>query len=217
MAWRTLLEGWLPFLVTAVFAAAGWRFAGPWGAAPGMFVMLGVLWFFRDPERQPPEDPSAIVAPADGRVVEVEQDAELSAIGGRGRRISIFLSVFDVHVNRAPAPGTIRTSVRSPGAFFDARRREAAARNERREWVFDSDRGPFAVVQIAGLIARRIVAWKRPGERVAAGDRIGMIRFGSRTDLLLPPTADVVVRVGDRVRGGETMMARWRDGAGEVR
>ncbi len=217
MSWRTLLEGWLPLLVAAALAAGGWRLAGPWGAVPGLVALAGVIWFFRDPERRVPDDPGAIVAPADGRVVEVEQDAELAAIGGRGRRVSIFLSVFDVHVNRAPAPGTIRSSEHAPGAFFDARRPEAAGRNERRTWVFDSDRGTFAVVQIAGLIARRIVAWGRPGDVVAAGERIGMIRFGSRTDLLLPPSAEVVVRPGDRVRGGETVMARWRAGAGEAR
>jgi phosphatidylserine decarboxylase len=209
MSLRALIEGWLPLLVAAAVAAGGWRLVGPWGAVPGLLLVVAVVGFFRDPPRRPPDDPDAIVAPADGRVVEVEPEADLPAIGGRGRRISIFLSVLDVHVNRAPAAGTIRSSAHSPGTFFDARRAEAAARNERREWVFDSERGTFAVVQIAGLIARRIVAWKAPGDRVAAGEHIGMIRFGSRTDLLLPPSAEVAVRVGDRVRGGETVVARW--------
>lgn len=212
MSCRALFEGWLPIVVALALAAGGWRLAGPWGAVPGALALAGVIWFFRDPERRPPDDPAAIVAPADGRVVEIEQDADLPTIGGRGRRISIFLSVFDVHINRAPAPGTIRSSEHAPGAFLDARRPEAAGRNERRAWTFDSGRGAFGVVQIAGLIARRIVAWSGPGDRVVTGERIGMIRFGSRTDLLLPSSAEVVVRVGDRVRGGETVMARWRDG-----
>ena len=216
MSCRALIEGWLPLLVAVVLAAAGWWLAGRWGAVPGALAFIGVIWFFRDPERRPSDDPAAIVAPADGRVVEVDQDAEFAAAGGRGRRISIFLSVFDVHINRAPAAGTIRSSEHSPGAFFDARRPEAAGRNERRDWIIETGHGPCAVAQIAGLIARRIVAWSRPGDRVAIGERIGMIRFGSRTDLLLPASAEVAVRVGDRVRGGETVVARWRDRAGEA-
>ncbi len=206
----------MPLLVAVAVAAVGWRLAGPWGATPGVLALIGVIWFFRDPERRPPDDPAAIIAPADGRVVQIEQGAEFAAAGGRGRRISIFLSVFDVHINRAPVAGTIRSSEHSPGIFLDARRPEAAGRNERRDWVIETGRGPCAVAQIAGLIARRIVAWSRPGDRVAAGERIGMIRFGSRTDLLIPESADVAVRVGDRVRAGETIVARWRHLAGEA-
>ncbi len=216
MTSRTLLEGWLPLLLAIALAVGGWMMAGNWGALPGGLLLFGVLWFFRDPARRPPEDPAAIVAPADGLVMEIDEVGEASAIGGRGRRISIFLSVFDVHVNRAPAAGVIRSSEYRSGSFLDARRRESCDRNERRDWVILTDRGACAVSQIAGLIARRIVAWSKPGERVATGERIGMIRFGSRTDLVLPEAVDVAVRIGERVRGGETVVARWRSKTGEA-
>lgn len=210
MSFLVVREGWLPLLVSAIAAAAGWRLAGFAGALPGALALAGVLWFFRDPERSAPDDPDAVLAPADGRVVEVDQDAALPGGGGRGRRISIFLSVFNVHVNRAPVAAEIREIVYSPGSFFDARRAEAGTRNERQVWLMETPRGPVAVAQIAGLIARRIVAWRRAGDRVAAGERIGMIRFGSRTDLWLPPDTEVLARPGDRVAAGETVVARWR-------
>lgn len=216
MTSRTLLEGWLPLLIAVLLIAGGWMMWGHWGAVPGAVLLVGVLWFFRDPERRPPLDPAAIVAPADGLVVEIDDITDASDLGVRGRRISIFLSVFDVHVNRSPVAGAIRTSEYTRGAFLDARKREACRRNERRDWVIDTDGGPCAVSQIAGLIARRIVAWSAPGDSVAAGERIGMIRFGSRTDLVLPEKADVSVRIGDRVRGGETIVGRWRPRREEV-
>lgn len=216
MTSRTLLEGWLPLLIAVILTACGWIVGGHWGALPGLLLLGGVLWFFRDPERRPPEDPAAIVAPADGLVMEIDEVGEAPAIGGRGRRISIFLSVLDVHVNRAPAAGVIQSSKHRSGSFLDARRRESCDRNERRDWVILTDRGACAVSQIVGLIARRIVAWSKPGEHVATGERIGMIRFGSRTDLVLPEAVDVAVRIGDRVRAGETVVARWRSKTGQA-
>lgn len=216
MSLLVLREGWVALLLAAVVAGVGWRLGGAAGALPGAVALAFVLWFFRDPERRAPDDPEALVAPADGRVVAVEPEAVLPD-GSRGRRISVFLSVFDVHVNRSPAAGEIREVTHSPGAFFDARRAEAATQNERQVWRMDSPRGSFFVIQIAGLIARRIVAWRRVGDRVAAGERFGMIRFGSRTDLLLPPGTELLARVGDRVRAGETVVARWSAAEGPVR
>ncbi len=167
------------------------------------------LYFFRDPERETPDDPALLVAPADGLVthVEVVDDAPFGL--GRATRISVFLSVFDVHVNRFPFAGTVLESVHTPGLFLDARLVDCAVRNERMDWLLQTPKGKVAVRQIAGLIARRIVGWVQPGEVVETGQRLGLIRFGSRTDLFLPANCEALVRVGDRVAGGLTPVARW--------
>jgi phosphatidylserine decarboxylase len=181
-----------------------------------VLVPVVLLWgfvvsFFRDPERVVPEDPAAVVSPADGTVTHVEEVDEADFPGGRALRVSIFLSVFNVHVNRNPRPGRV-TSVRYfPGEFLDARAGECAVRNE--QFWTDYEDGttgtPVRVKQIAGAIARRIVCWLRPGEEVRAGARFGMIKFGSRTDLLLPVGAgEVRVKVGDKVRGGSSVLLR---------
>lgn len=162
--------------------------------------------FFRDPERFPPEREEAIVAPADGRVTAV------TAIGEGGRRkhtVSIFLSLFDVHVNRSPAAGRVASVTYRPGAFRAAFRADAAERNERNELEMECGPGPLRVRQIAGVVARRIVCRAAPGERLQRGERFGLIRFGSRTEVLLPPNCRPTVRPGDRVRGGETVIALW--------
>ena len=171
-----------------------------------------VLSFFRDPERIVPTDPAALVSPADGTVTHVEEVQDADFPGGRALRISIFLSVFNVHVNRNPRPGKVTRLRYFPGAFLDARAGTCAVRNEQ-FWI-DYEDGPtgvpIRVKQIAGAIARRIVCWLRPGEVVQAGTRLGMIKFGSRTDVLLPiaAVADVAIKVGDAVRGGSTVLLR---------
>lgn len=183
----------------------------PWGAPPLFLLGLFVLSFFRDPERSPDGGPEAFVAPADGRVTDIEEVEEPEFLGGRALRIGIFLSVFNVHVNRAPMEGTARRFRYVEGAFLDVRDPEAARRNESNFIGFEGPRGRFAVRQVAGLIARRIVCTLSEGSAVARGARIGMIKFGSRTELFVPADAGVRVetRIGQVVKGGRTVLCRY--------
>lgn len=174
---------------------------------PGIFFLLAailVLNFFRDPERTIPSDPSLIVSPADGRVVQVVEEQ----LEGRPvRRVSIFMSPFDVHVNRAPAAGTIQNVVYRKGSFRMASHAEASIENEQNIFTVASDQGPVVVKQIAGLLARRIVFWKKPGQAVERGERVGLIKFGSRVDVALDPQIEIRVKVGDRVTAGSSVLA----------
>jgi len=189
---------------TVLSALAGWWVL----TALGLLLTAGVALFFRDPERLIPQTPGAVVSPADGRVMEiVVEDAQT-------RRMSIFLSVLDVHINRAPYGGTVRTVVYTPGQFLAAYRQEASRLNEANTVTLEDQDKVFVVKQIAGILARRIVCRVRPGDVLAKGQRYGLIRFGSRTDLLLPATAEVVVQVGDVVRGGETILAFLKEPLG---
>jgi phosphatidylserine decarboxylase len=207
-------------LLFAVLALAS-TVLGLW-VHPLFYVPLAVvlvLWlfvfsFFRDPERMIPSDADAVVSPADGTVREVGEVADPDFPGGRAYLVSIFLSVFNVHVNRVPRTARVTGLHYYPGCFLDARRPECGVRNEQ-FWIDLEDaraKVPMRLKQIAGAIARRIVCWLRPGEEVRAGDRVGMIKFGSRTDLLLPVEAvrEVLVRVGDKVKGGSTILLRLR-------
>jgi phosphatidylserine decarboxylase len=171
-------------------------------------MILFTLYFFRDPERVPPEGEHVAVAPADGLVTTVDEIDEPEFLRARARRIGIFLSVLDVHVNRAPLSGEVAHSEPKPGKFLDARDPEASMLNESRSWVFEGPAGTVMVRQITGAIARRICPWAVVGDRLQRGERFGMIRFGSRTELFLPMDAEVLVKPGDRVRGGETAVAR---------
>ncbi len=207
-------EGWVFILTPLGAAAVSFAGAGLFGSAAAgwtgaaFLVLAGFCgFFFRDPERRPPEDPAALVAPADGRVTEVGSAGEGNP---ETRRVSIFLSVFDVHINRSPTAGRVEAVRYREGEFRAAFRGDAAARNERNELELRTARGTMRIHQIAGVLARRIVCRARPGHRLAAGERFGLIRFGSRTDVLLPPGVEVLVRAGDRVRGGETVIARFR-------
>ncbi len=179
--------------------------AGPWYGVPLYAVAAFCLYFFRDPDRIIPEGPVA-VSPADGRVVAVRNESPALA------RISVFLNIFDVHVNRAPVAGRIKEVFYKKGRFVVASREEASAQNEQNLIVIEGPEGEVAFRQIAGLIARRIVCYKKPGDRVAAGERIGLIKFGSRVDVLLGPEWDILVRPGTRVRAGSSILARRRSG-----
>ncbi len=193
----------LPLLLGAAALGLGWPVAG----AILLFLALFVLYFFRDPERRVPSDPAAVVSPADGRVMEIVEEA----LGSRpGRRISIFLAVWDVHVNRAPCAGRIRQVEYRPGRFLAAMRSRASAENEQNVFHLETDRGEIIFKQIAGWIARRVLSWKSAGDVVAAGERVGMIRFGSRMDLWLPLEAEILVRPGQHVSGGSSTLARWQ-------
>jgi phosphatidylserine decarboxylase len=191
----------LPFIVPLAVATAGGLLLG-WELLAGIAAVLtaAVSSFFRDPERAIPQTPGAVVSPADGRVHEIEMEE------GR-RRISIFLSVTDVHVNRAPYAGKVTEVTYKPGRFIPAYRAEASRENESNRMTIDSSHVVIDVKQIAGILARRIVCRARPGDVLERGQRYGLIRFGSRTDLFLPADADVVAQVGDKVRGGNTTLA----------
>jgi phosphatidylserine decarboxylase len=178
-------------------------------AALTFLAAVFVLFFFRDPDRIIPPDPALIVAAADGLVVGVEEMDEPDFALGRRQRVAIFLSVFDVHVNRSPVGGRVVKTAYKPGSFLDVRHVDASTRNEALSWLLETERGPVAVRQIAGLVARRIVPWAREGSALERGQRFGMIRFGSRTEVFLPTTCQVLVKPGDRVQGAATPIARW--------
>lgn len=188
-------------------------FGGNWLGGILLFLGAFVLYFFRDPQRAVPADPNVVVSPADGRVVEIVDEP----LDGRpGRRISIFLSVWDVHVNRAPVAGTIRRVEYRPGRFYAALRARASAENEQNVIRIATPGGEMVFKQIAGWIARRVLCWKAEGDPVAVGERVGMIRFGSRVDVWLPVEAEITVRLGKHVAGGSDILARW-PGAGQGR
>lgn len=171
-------------------------------------MILFTLYFFRDPKRFPPADESLAVAPADGLVVDVFETEETEFLKCRVRRVGIFLSVFDVHINRTPIAGEVTHSEAFTGKYLDARNPESAKVNARRTWVIQGTRASVVVRQITGAIARRICPWKQVGDRLERGQRFGMIRFGSRTEVDFPMDAEILVKVGDRVKGGETAVAR---------
>ena len=205
---RVASEGWVFVLplagATALSALAGW-----WGVTGvGLVLTVGVALFFRDPERSIPQTPETIVSPADGRVMEIVPE------NAQTRRISIFLSLWDVHINRAPYGGVVQSVVYTPGKFLAAYRQEASLVNEANTVVIADHGREFVVKQIAGVLARRIVCRVRPGDTLEKGQRYGLIRFGSRTDLLLPATAEIAVQVGDVVRGGETILAFLKEPLG---
>ncbi len=176
-------------------------------------LLLWTLWFFRDPERRIPAEPGLLVSPADGTVTEVSRVPRTDFFDEPATRIGIFLSVFNVHVNRAPCDGVVKTTRYTPGKFLDARHPDSGAQNESNAILLDrGPDGPILVRQVAGAIARRIVCAIKPEDKVERGQRIGMIKFGSRTELYVPERvlSEVAVKIGDTVKGGETILARTR-------
>ena len=200
-----------PFLIGGVLAALLGLFISAWLFWPALLFTLFCLYFFRDPERHPPLRPGAVVAPADGHVVSVTQSAPPAELGlgdAPRWRVAIFLSVMDVHVNRVPASGTVTRIAYNAGKFVNASLDKASEHNERNALALRLPDGrSLAVVQIAGLIARRIVCQVREGQAVMGGARFGIIRFGSRTDLYLPEGVEPLVGVGQTMIGGETVIA----------
>jgi phosphatidylserine decarboxylase len=174
------------------------------------FVLLAlgtfILYFFRDPERVIPSDESTIVSPADGRILEVIDE---KFDGRAGKRITIFLAVWNVHVNRTPLAGKISRIEYRPGKFQMAMKKTASAENEQNVIFLDTAHGQIVFKQIAGMIARRVVLWKKSGDQVERGERIGIVRFGSRMDVWLPLEASITVKPGDHVAGGSSILARW--------
>jgi phosphatidylserine decarboxylase len=181
----------------------GWLLGGPY-SAPALLLGSFFLWFFRDPDREIPQTAGAIVSPADGKVADV---STVSVDGIPQNRISIFLSVFDVHVNRSPIAGVIRDVRYQRGKFLDARSPACAEQNEQNIVTVEGEGQKVVFKQIAGLLARRIVFTPKVGDSVARGQRIGLIKFGSRVDVLFTPEAAIQVKVGDRVKGGASLLA----------
>jgi len=202
-------EGY-PFIIPPAILCLLFAFAGM-GAAAFFFALLTlfVTCFFRNPERRIPDGADLIVSPADGRVLRIEE-VEGSPFGeGRRKKVSIFMTVFNVHVNRAPCSGTVQSVRYHKGRFLSANLDKASELNERNAILVLTDSGREVItVQIAGLIARRIVCWIREGMRVQKGERFGLIRFGSRLEVVLPQDSKIEVREGDRVKAGETPLGR---------
>jgi phosphatidylserine decarboxylase len=194
-----------PFAAPLAVAGAAAAVAGfLWPAAALGLASAAVCAFFRDPERTPPSDPLLLLSPADGRLLPFHRE-------GGTVRLSVFMSVFNVHVNRVPWPGIVREVRYNPGRFLAAWSDKASLDNEQVRVVLDTERGPVTVVQIAGLIARRVVCWAVPGKSLARGERLGLIRFGSRVDLYLPEDeVELLATPGKPVRAGVTPLARWR-------
>ncbi len=198
----------LPFVAATGIPAVAAGMLGWTGIAAAFgAVALFTAWFFRNPRRSAPKSERAVVAPGDGKIVEICEEPEPRFLKGKSLRISIFLNIFDVHVNRIPCQGTVEQVVYQPGQFFMASRPEATLQNEQNALLIRAAEGARVLcVQIAGLIARRIVCWVAPGEAVACGERFGLIRFGSRMDVFLPVDTKLNVKVGDHVKGGETLL-----------
>jgi len=198
-----------PFLIglTLLIWSKGWTVdAGIVLLLAGLFVFS----FFRNPERQIPTEPGVIVAPADGRVVVVTDEANA---GRPGRRVSIFLAAWNVHVNRAPAAGTITRLEYQPGKFLAAWDERTSLENEQNIFTQETEHGEIVYKQIAGWVARRCISWKRAGDSVERGERIGLVRFGSRMDIWLPGEPEIAVRVGQNVKGGSSVLARMLETA----
>jgi len=199
----------LPPLIAGLVAVA---FRAPGAILVGcvlIFLAFFVFYFFRNPTRNIPMEPGAVVSPADGRVVVVKDEEN----GGRpGKRISIFLAIWNVHVNRSPAAGTITKMEYKPGKFLAAWAEKASLENEQNVFTLESECGEMEFKQIAGWVARRVVSWKKAGEPVGRGELVGLVRFGSRVDLWLPQGAEITVKVGDTVHGGASVVARMTPG-----
>jgi phosphatidylserine decarboxylase len=205
------MDGW-PFVVpAAALSVLAGVFLGRAAALPFLVLAGWVAWFFRDPERTVPEDAKAVVAPADGRVIDVRKVPYPRLLEGEATRVSIFMSVFNVHVNRAPFDGTVREVDYHPGKFFAAYAEKASLENEQSGVVIDTPKGsPILFVQIAGWVARRVVNRLNARERVARGERFGLIRFGSRCDIYLPANVDVWAEVGQKTKAGESVIGVFR-------
>jgi phosphatidylserine decarboxylase len=205
--WPIAKEGF-PFLLSAVlltllFGAFGWKIV----TLLGILLTLFIAYFFRNPARKIPDQPNAILAPADGKIIHVAECSEDRFLKTRALKISIFMSVFDVHLNRAPVSGKVIGTTYNRGRFHVASVDKASLLNEQNAMILETDdRFRMLLVQIAGFVARRIVCYAKAGDRLAMGEIFGLIRFGSRVDLYLPPEITPAVRIGQHVKGGESIL-----------
>ncbi len=200
-------EGWVFIIPLAIISGLllyfGWKNTG----ILLLVLTLFVLFFFRDPERQVPEGSNLVVSPADGRVIVIKDIYEPTYLKQDVKQISIFLSVFNVHVNRSPVGGTVEVVKYNPGKFHVASVDKASLDNEQTAMVIDTGKQKVLVKQIAGLIARRIVCYAKPGNKITSGERYGLIRFGSRVDIFLPKDTELKVKIGDRIKGARDVIA----------
>jgi phosphatidylserine decarboxylase len=210
MRLQTLFEARWIFVLLALLAIAS-SFAMLWLSLLFLLLIFCTFAFFRDPNRAAPADPNLIVAAADGTVMDIVEVDENEVLKAKMRRVGIFLSIFDVHTNRAPIDGRVIYRQHREGLCVDARRPDCSEKNESMTWAFENLRVTIVVRQLTGAIARRIVAWAEVGDELKKGDRFGMIRFGSRTVVYLPLAATVVVKAGEHVAGGSTIIARLPD------
>jgi phosphatidylserine decarboxylase len=195
----------IPYIIVPLLVSVAATIFGLWYVGLLFFLIaLFMAYFFRDPNRVPPDDPNVVVSPADGRVTRIES----AAAGEAPTLISIFLSPFDVHINRSPIRGRIVDVVYSPGKFVMATKEEASLINEQNTLTIQGEKITVVCKQIAGILARRVICWKGKGDQLKLGERFGMIKFSSRTDVLLPANVKVTVSEGDRVRGGTTVIGR---------
>ncbi|HEY2614501.1 MAG TPA: phosphatidylserine decarboxylase [Chthoniobacterales bacterium] len=207
MRYQTLFEARWIFAVLLLLGLASLYFS--WWLFLLILLLFGyTIAFFRDPERIAPSDADAILAAADGVVADIVAIEETEVLNARTQRVGIFLSVFDVHTNRAPIDGRITYRKEHAGLCLDARHADCTTKNRAMTWAFENSRVTIVVRQLTGMIARRIVGWSEVGDEVKKGERFGMIRFGSRTEVYLPLDAAVLVKVGDRVIGGLSVIAR---------
>jgi phosphatidylserine decarboxylase len=207
MRLQTLAEARWIFAVLLLLIILSWFFI-PWLTLVFLLLALYTIAFFRDPERLAPADENAVLAAADGTVTDVVEVEEGEVLKSKTRRVGIFLSIFNVHTNRAPIDGRVIYREHRKGLCLDARRPDCSEKNESMTWAFANPRATIVVRQLTGAIARRIVGWAKIGQELKRGERFGMIRFGSRTEVYLPLSAEVLVKVGDHVSGGSTIIAR---------
>ena len=215
MRLQTLLEARWIFAILAVLAIVS-SFLTLWLSLFFLLSIFCTLAFFRDPDRAAPPDPNLVVAAADGTIIDIVELDENEILKAKTRRVGIFLSIFDVHTNRSPIDGRIIYRQHREGLFVDARRPDCSEKNESMTWAFQNRRVTIVVRQLTGAIARRIVAWAKIGDELKKGERFGMIRFGSRTELYLPLNAELLVKAGDHVLGGSTVIARLPEAVGEA-
>jgi len=200
-------EGWIFIAFFAGAAAALYCFAGWWGAVPAIILAVFCLYFFRNPERFPSEGEKTVTSPADGKIMDIQEVQEDRFIHGKAVRVRIFLSLFNVHVNRNPVDGKLVWLQKTGSKYLAAYKPEAADHNVRNYLGIESNGQKILVVQITGMVARRLVCWAAPGDFLERGERFGLIRFGSCTELYLPTDAVIKVKTGDKVKGGETDIA----------
>src|ERR1700761_4317290 len=208
MRFQTLYEGRWIFAVVVAIGAIGALLGWLWLVILAALLFLFCINFFRDPERPIPPGDEVVIAAADGVVADIVEIEETEVLKTRCKRVGIFLSVFDVHVNKAPIAGKVTYLQHHPGVYLDARNPECSIKNEALTWAIEGAKATLVIRQITGAIARRIVPWSKVGDEIPKGFRFGMIRFGSRTEVYLPLTATVEVKVGDHVRGAESVIAK---------
>lgn len=197
-----MIKDGVPFVVVPILIALLFAYSSSWiGAIVFTALALFMVFFFRNPHRDVPTDPGLVISAADGKVTRIEDRQE-------GKFVSVFLSPFDVHINRSPIAGKVKDVKLFKGKKAPATSNEASQTNERNALTIEGEKMTVVCTQIVGILARRIVCWSKIGDTLARGERFGLIKFGSRTDLLMPKNVEVLVKIGDRVRGGETIIAK---------